>query len=478
MTELCDKSALELRGLIADKAISPVELYRSCEHRIAEANPAVNAIVAHDDAGGLAAAQAAEAQVMRGGPLGALHGLPVGIKDLNETAGLRTTFGSLLYKDHVPERDDPLVAAIRAAGAIVSSKTNTPEFGAGANTWNSVYGATGNPFDPALTCGGSSGGSAVALACGMLPLATGSDLGGSLRTPAGYCGIVGFRPTPGLVGDPTQLQAWNPLSVEGPMARSVADVRLLLSVIAGARVGSPLSFALHAAAQPEGAAPKLSDLRVAFSEDLGFAPVSQQVRRCFRERKAALAPLFAAADDADPPLEDADRIFEVLRAVGFLAAYRRIYEESPDMVGPNVAANVELGLTYSAVDVADASRDHTALYRHFIAFMVHHDLLICPVAAVQPFPKAELYPTAVDGEDLSTYISWIGITYGLTLTGHPVVVIPCGLDEQGLPFGLQLVGRYGEDLALLAIAEALETALAETDYRRFAPDLAALADVG
>ncbi|HMB75635.1 MAG TPA: amidase family protein [Kiloniellaceae bacterium] len=473
--ELCDKTALELREMIAGKAISPVELYRACEQRIDRVNPVVNAIVARDEAGGLAAAQAAEAQVMRGGPLGPLHGLPVGIKDLAETAGLRTTFGSRIYSDHVPEKDEPLVAAIRNAGAIVSCKTNTPEFGAGANTWNSVYGATGNPFDPALTCSGSSGGSAVALACGMVPLATGSDLGGSLRTPAGYCGVVGFRPTPGLVGDPTRLLAWNPLSVEGPMARCVADLRLLLSVMAAPRTGCPLSFGQRFPSQPEDGAQDLSGLRVAFSEDLGFAPVAREVRAAFRERAAAIAPFFAAAEDVDPPLEDADRIFEVLRAVGFLAAHRGAYEAHPELLGPNVTANVELGLTYSAVDVADAARDHSALYRRFIAFMVHHDLLICPVAAVQPFPKEELYPTAIDGEKLATYVSWIGITYGLTLTGHPVAVLPCGLDAQGMPFGLQLVGRYGQDLALLAIAEALEAALAATDYRRPLPDLAALA---
>jgi amidase len=476
MTELCDKTALDLKQLIASKEVSPVELFRSCVRRIDQVNPSVNAVVARDDEASLAAAREAEAQVMRGASLGPLHGLPVGVKDLTETAGLRTTFGSPLFADHVPRADAPLVVTIRAAGAIIMAKTNTPEFGAGANTVNAVYGATGNPFDPALTCSGSSGGSAVALACSMVPLATGSDLGGSLRTPASYCGVVGFRPTPGLVGDPTRILAWAPLSVQGPMARNVADLRLLLSVMAGERDGCPLSFQAREDMQLGAPRQVLSELRVAFSEDLGFAPIDNGVRQEFRDRIQTIAPFFASAEENDPPLEDADRIFEVLRSVGFLAAYRKIYEKTPDQLGPNVTANVKLGLTYSAVDVADAARDHSELYRRFLDFMRRYDVLICPVASVPPFPKDQLYPKSINDAPLPTYISWVGIAYGVTLTGHPVVVVPCGLDRQGLPFGLQLVGRYGQDLTLLAIAEALESALSESkSLRRPLPDLASLA---
>jgi Asp-tRNA(Asn)/Glu-tRNA(Gln) amidotransferase A subunit family amidase len=477
MGEPCDLTAVEQRRLIGRKALSPVELLESCRRRIEQANPVLNAVVATDFDTAGAAARAAERAVAQGAALGPLHGLPVGIKDLQATAGLRTTLGSLLYADHVPETDDSIVAAIRAAGGIVAAKTNTPEFGAGANTVNSVYGFTGNPFDPERVCGGSSGGSAVALATGMVPLATGSDLGGSLRTPAGYCGVVGFRPSPGLIARPESARAWVPLSVDGPMARTVADLALLLSAMVGAHPADPLS---RPAAPERFAAPPpadLSGLRVAVSEDLGFAPVSDGIRDVFRSRVARFAGAFAVCDPADPDLSGADEIFAVLRAVGFLAAHLDKVERTPDKVGPNVTANVKQGLDFSAADVARAQAEHTRLYRRFVAFMERRDLLIAPVAAIPPFGRDRLYPEDIDGRPLKTYFTWIGITYGLTLTAHPVVVLPCGLDATGTPFGLQLVGRHGADAELLGIAAALEAHLAGVEEcRRPLPDLERLAE--
>jgi Asp-tRNA(Asn)/Glu-tRNA(Gln) amidotransferase A subunit family amidase len=456
---LCDLSAVELRRRIAAKEISPVELLADCHRRIDAVNPVVNAIVAEDREAALAAARGAEQAVLRGDDLGPLHGLPIGIKDLNETADLTTTFGSPLYADYLPQQDDAFVATIRAAGGVVAAKTNTPEFGAGANTTNAVYGTTGNPFMPARTCGGSSGGSAVALATGMLPLASGSDLGGSLRTPAAYCGVVGLRATPGLVPTARKEMAWSPLWTEGPMARSVADIALFLEAIAGGDPRDPLSgFAKgadFAGLRPAG----LKDLRLATSEDLGFAPVSGQVRRLFRDRVARLGGL-VACEAADPPIDGADRCFEVLRAVGFLGETKELVEKHPDMVGPNVTANVKLGLTFSAADVAAAEAAQTRLYHGFLDFMGDFDALVCPVASVQPFDKTELFPREIDGRPLPTYISWIAITYGLTLVGHPVLVLPCGLDEEGLPFGLQIVGRRGRDAELLSLGLALEEAFA------------------
>ncbi len=457
---LCDLSAVEMRRMIGDKEISPVELLASCKARVEAVNPTVNAVVAQDPRAEVAAGEAEKA-VLRGDALGSLHGLPMGIKDLTETEGLVTTFGSPLYENHVPEADDPLVARLRASGAIVAAKTNTPEFGAGANTVNAVYGATGNPFDPAKTCAGSSGGSGVALALSMLPLCTGSDLGGSLRTPAAYCGVVGLRPTPHLVPDTHGSRIFSPLSVEGPMARSVADLGLLLWAMAGEDPRDPLARPLARAAQNGSRSGDPASARVALSEDLGVAPVSKLVRRLFRERTAEMAHIFKICEPADPPLEDANWVFETLRAVGFLASYRALYEADRAQLGPNVQANVALGLERSAVDVADAQVGHAKLYRAFQAFLQDYDFLICPVASVQPFDKTQLFPETIDGQPLATYISWIAITYAITLTGCPSVVLPCGLDDQGLPFAVQIVGRPWQETELLRFAESLESALAK-----------------
>ncbi len=474
---LCDLPAVELRRRIAGKDLSPVELLADCHRRIDAVNPALNAVVAEDRAAALAAAKRAEQVVMNGAALGPLHGLPVGVKDLNETAGLRTTFGSPLYENQIPKQDDAFVAGLRKAGAVIAAKTNTPEFGAGANTTNAVYGTTGNPFLPARTCGGSSGGSAVALATGMVPLASGSDLGGSLRTPAAYCGVVGMRPTPGAVPTVRKEMAWSPLWTEGPMARSVADLALFLEGIAGGDARDPLSGFATGTDFAELKPLELKGLRVAVSEDLGFAPVSDQVRALFRGRIERLARV-ADCEEAAPPFAavDSNRCFEVLRAVGFLGKARELVEKHPDKVGPNVTANVKLGLTFSATDVAGAEAAQTRLYHRFLDFMARYDALVCPVASVQPFDKTELFPREIDGKPLPTYISWIAITYGLTLVGHPVLVLPCGVDEDGLPFGLQIVGRRGRDADLLRLGLALEAAFADDELlRRPLPDLAALA---
>lgn len=472
MTDLCDLSAVELRRLIGAKQASPRELLASCRRRIEAVNGTVNAVVAFDEAGAEEAAAAAEQAVMRGDPLGPLHGLPLGIKDLNETAGLRTTHGSLVFQDSVPKADESVVARQRAAGGLIVAKTNTPEFGAGANTTNKVYGATGNPFDPAKTCAGSSGGSAVTLATAMLPLCNGSDLGGSLRTPASFCGVVGLRPTPGRVPSHEAGNVFSSLSVEGPMGRSVADVALLLSVLAGhdpldpkSRPGDTRALARPAPVDP-------ATLTVAFSEDLGVAPIAEEIRRVFRDRVGRFRHLFREARESDPPLAKATPVFETLRAAGFVAAFKDLLAHKRELLGPNVIANTEAGLKLSGAEVAAAGVAHTQLQQGFVRFMDDHDLLICPVASVSPFDKTQLFPSEIDGKPLQTYISWICITYGITLTGHPVLVLPCGLDEQGMPFGLQLVGKPWQEERLLGIGLALEAELARIpECRRPLPDL-------
>ncbi|HXQ53438.1 MAG TPA: amidase family protein [Stellaceae bacterium] len=472
MDHLCDLSAVELRRRIGDKSISPVELLEDCVRRIEAVNPTLNAITAMALERARREAKAAEAAVLSGASLGLLHGLPIGIKDLHDTEGIVTTYGSPLYRGHVPAADDNLVTSVRRAGAIVVGKTNTPEFGAGANTDNPVYGPTGNPFDPKRSCGGSSGGSAVALATGMLPLATGSDTGGSLRIPAAFCGVVGFRPSPGVVPSERRPLGWTPISVLGPMGRSVADTRLLLRAEMSGDSADPF-FAPRP--DPEIDAPpriNLAKLRIAVSEDLGGAPVEQSIRATLRERVALFAHEFRACDWRDPDMAGADRAFAAIRAQNFLAGQRERYERHRDRLGPFVRANYEEGLAMSAADVALGHATQTRIYRSLERFFIDHDLLISPTVGVAPFPLDERYAHAVEGKALGTYYAWLAPTYYLSLTGHPCISIPCGLEPSGTPFALQLTGPARRDGFVLAAAEAIEGMLAR-DKRtaRPVPDL-------
>ena len=456
MTALCDQSAVQLRRMIRAKEISPVELLMSCRDRVEQVNGAVNAMVATCYERAESEAKEAEAAVLRGDDLGLLHGLPIGIKDLVLTEGIRTTFGSPQFRDFVPEADERQVKAVRDAGAIVIGKTNTPEFGAGANTVNPVYGATGNPFDPTKTCAGSSGGSAVALATGMTPLATGSDMGGSLRNPAAYCGIVGMRPTAGAVSNETRQLGWSPLGVQGPMARSVEDLALLYRAMAADDPRDPLGYPIGSENLWPLTEINLGSLKVAVSEDLGFAPVDNGIRATFRAAMDKLQTAFATVEQTNPPLEGADDAFEVNRALSFVAAHKQTYYDDPDVLGPNIIANVEQGLLMSLADVARAMTTHTEIYKRFITFMQDYDILICPAMSVPPFPHGQLYPTEINGEPLRTYFHWLALAYGLTLTCHPVVCLPAGVDQTGMPFGIQICGKKGGDARVLAIAHALE----------------------
>ena len=479
--EACDLTATEARRLIGSKGLSPVELMRSCIARIEAVDHAVNAVVARDFDRATVQAAAAEAAVMRGDALPPLHGLPVGIKDLEDVGGLRTTHGSPIFRDHVPAADQGSVARIRVAGGIVLGKTNTPEFGAGANTRNAVYGATGNPFDPTRSAAGSSGGSAVALACGMMPLASGSDTGGSLRNPAAFNGIVGFRPTPGLVPSEGRLHGWSGLPVLGPMARTVPDACLLLSAmvsddgrdplattIRGRTVRDPAGFARPAVAD-------LASLRVALTPDLGFAPTEQHIAEVFAEKAALFRGSFARADDATPDCTGADEAFEVLRAVGVLSSHAERVRTRPGDVGPNVRANVEEGLRYSAMDVARALALQTALYRRWQGFFAEYDVVLTPTITISPRPWTELFPAEIDGKPTRTYFHWLALAYAATLAGHPAVSLPVGLDRHGMPFGLQVIGPRGGDAYVLGVAAALEAALAgDPRTARPVPDLARL----
>lgn len=473
--DLVEKPAVELRRLIGSKAISPVELLDACIGRIEAVNPYVNAITATCFERARAEARAAEQAVMAGQPLGLLHGLPLGVKDLEPTEGLLTTWGSPIYRGHVPAQDIELVARLRRAGAIVAGKTNVPEMGAGANSRNDVWGATGNPFNPNLNAGGSSGGSAAALACDMLPVCTGSDTGGSLRIPAAKCGVVGFRPSPGVVPSVRKLLGWTPLSVVGPMGRSVEDACLQLAASAGPHAGDPLSYPLD----PQSfLAPRRTDLgrlRVAWTADFGVCDVDRGIEAAFRRKIGAMRHLFARCDEIQLDLGEAHRCFDVLRAESFVAGMQAAYERDPASLGPNPRANYEMGARMSLLDAAWAQAEQTRLARRFQQTFAEYDLIVSPTTPVSPFPWTQPYADAIDGKQQANYYRWLALTYVVTLTAHPAIALPCGSDHAGMPFGLQVVGGFRRDHELLGAAHAMEQAFArDPELRRPRPDLARL----
>jgi amidase len=472
---LPDISAVELRNLIASREISPVELMDACIDRIERLNPAINAICATDYERAREGAREAEAQVMRGGPLGPLHGLPLGVKDLQDTAGLLTTYGNIGLRGNVPAKDNALVAKLRAAGAIVTAKTNVPDMGAGANSRNPVWGATGNPFNPALNAGGSSGGSAAALAAGLLPICTGSDTGGSLRIPASLCGVVGLRPSPGLVANDARPLGWSVISVLGPMGRNVADTALLFAASVGADARDPLSYPVDASTFWPLKQVDLSSLRVGTTEDFGVCIVDPEIRRVFRQRVQAIRPLVASCEPVDLQLDDADRAFDTLRAESFVAAFADTYRKAPETLGPNVCANMEIAAAITLADRAWAHLEQTRISRRFAKAFEQYDLILAPVTPVTPFPWTELYAGNIDGQAMRNYYHWLGLTYAVTLATNPALALPCGKDEHGMPFGLQVIGRLHADAQLLAACQALEQAFEASDtLRRPLPDLQAL----
>lgn len=475
MTDPCDLTAVDARQMIGDKRLSPVELLESCIARIEAVNPIVNAMVtkAYDRA--REEAKAAEDAVMQGEELPPLHGLPVGIKDLDETEGIRTTYGSMLYKDYVPEEDEQVVAAARHAGGIIIGKTNTPEFGAGGNTNNALFGPTRNPFNTDLTCGGSSGGSGVALATGMAPLCQGSDTGGSLRLPATFNGVVAHRPSPGVVPAGCRDVAYTTYQTQGPMARSVADASLFLTALAERSAIDPMSFPLDPMQFLTMQDVDLGTLRVAFSEDLGCAPTAQSVRRTFRERVALFQSIFAVAEDKDPDFEGILDVFWLLRGIYMLAKHNdRIDQYGPEL-NPNVRSNYEAASKMDMKEVGWAAKQQLVLYQKFQTWFEDYDVLICPGVTVTPFPFDQLYPTEIDGAPMENYVHWAGLTSSLTVMGNPVVALPCGFDEGGTPFGIQVVGKPYQDRFVLGVAHALEQIFnSNSTLKRPAPDVGKL----
>lgn len=471
MSEPCDLSAVAARRLIGSRKLSPVELLDSCLKRIEKTNPASNAIVVMDQALARKQALAAEEQVRRGEPLEPLHGLPTAIKDLNPVAGMRSTWGSLIFKDHVPEVDDPMVANVRAAGANIFAKTNVPEFGAGGNTRNRLFGATTNPFDARLTASGSSGGTAAALALGQVPVATGSDYGGSLRTPAAFCGIFGFRPSPGLVPSPDRMGGLIPWGVNGPMGRTVEDAYLLLKAQLDVDAADPFS-STDALDFPEVLEPAdLSSLRVAFSPDLGVCPIDKDIVKIFAARVKALSAHFADPRDKPPDFSGVHDIFEVHRGLAFVTNHQDKLAKHKDLLDRNVIDNTERGLKLTVAEIGRGFVEQHQLYKRLLSYFDDVDVVITPAASVSPFPHDQLFVEEINGQRMPTYMRWLSISYAPTMALCCAAALPCGVDHKGLPFGLQIFGPRGSDLQVLQVALALEIAMAGTDMARPVPRL-------
>ena len=459
-------TACDARHALVTGELSAVALLESCIGHVEKVNPAVNALIAENFAAARLAAADLDKALGKGARPGRLHGLPVAIKDIQDIAGIPTTWGNIDLSDAVAEQDSPIVARIRREGGVLIGKTNVPEKSIGANTVNPLFGATGNPFAPELTCGGSSGGAAVALATFMAPLATGSDHGGSLRIPACYSGVVGMRPTPGVVPNEQRKFPQTNYAVQGPMGRSVRDVALLLSVIAQRDAASkqdPMAFPLDAAALASPPALNVHELRVGYSADLGGVLVSAAVREQFAQRLVEIQPLVKSLNPCSIDLTDAPRIDWHLRQELFAAAYA---EEAPHWdatVNPNVRATYESAIATPMQAIAQAKKRQLELTRQMADCFEHFDVLLVPGVSIPPFPWRQLNPALIDGKPVTNYMAWLELTAALTVVGHPVVALPCGRDRQGTPFGIQVVGPMFEDRALLGASNALERAFSNRD---------------
>jgi amidase len=464
-SDLCFVPAADLLRLYRARQVSPLEVMRAVFARIDAVNPTLNAYVTLARESALAGARKATAALRRKTTPPPLFGIPVSIKDLTPTRGIRTTWGSKIFEHHVPDEDALIVERLKAAGAIVVGKTNTPEFGAGGNTFNAVFGATRNPWNPALTCGGSSGGAAVALATGMGPLAQGSDTGGSLRTPAAFCGVVGFRTTPGLVPYYPKALAWDSIGVTGPMARTVADTALMLSVIAGPDDRAPLSYDVDTrqflAAVKN---PSIKGWRVAWTPDLnGLIPVDADVAAVAAKAIRVFRSLGARVAAECPDFSEVNEIVLGTRGLAMVANLAQHLPRWKDQMQKGLLWNIEQGLALSPVEIARAEILRTHLWQRVRAFMQTRDLLILPTVAVPPFPVELPYPTEINGKPLDNYTQWFFLTYGITLTGLPAISVPCGFTRGGLPVGLQIVGRRRQEAAVLRAAAAFEAAMPWAD---------------
>jgi len=450
-------SARAMAAAVAAKQVSARELLDLHLARIEQTNPRVNAVVSLDPDRAREQAAAADQKTASGAELGPLHGLPFAFKDTHEVAGWRTTFGSPLRRDYVSKRDELLAERIRAAGALVIGKTNVPEWAAGSHTFNPIFGTTRNPYDLSRSAGGSSGGAAAALAAGMVPLADGSDMGGSLRNPASFCNVVGLRPSVGRVPTWPTANAWELTSVSGPMARSVEDLALLLSVVAGPSTRARMSLETPGSAFAPPLEGSLDGLRVALSVDLGGAfEVDRGVAGIVSDQGRVLADGGAKVEEDHPDLTGADRVFRTLRAWQFWALYGSMLERHPDAFKPSLADNIRAGQDLTGADVSAAYQRMTSLAEKIRVFFSKYDVLVLPVSQVPPFDADEEFPAEVNGRPQATYLDWMRSAYLLTVTGCPAISVPAGFTPEGWPVGIQVVAAPRAERRLLEVAHAYE----------------------
>ena len=449
MNELIKSSARDIVARLRQKEISPSDLIDAAVARIEAVNGTVNAVPT-------LCVERARERASAVPETALLAGLPILAKDLVDVAGVRTTYGSPIFSDHVPEASNFLIDKLEANGAVVMGKSNTPEFGAGANTFNEVFGRTVNPYNTALTCGGSSGGSAVALATGMAWLATGSDLGGSLRIPAAFCNVVGFRPSPGRVPHGPLFEPFTPLWIDGPMARDVADVGLFLDAMCGYDARDPLTYEAPADSYLNAASAPQAPNRIGFSSDLGITPVDGGVATVCAAAMRRFEAIGTDVTDECPDFSAAHEAFQTLRAASFATVMEELLNDHRDQLKPEVVGNIEQGLALKAADIGRAERQRAALVAAMADFFETHDMLATPCVAVPPFPVEVRYLEEINGKQLTSYVEWLALTYAITLTGCPAISVPCGFIEAGLPVGLQLVGKPRGEANLLRYAAAFE----------------------
>lgn len=467
--ELCWLTARGLVQRMRTRQVSAREVMEAHLAQIERVNPQVNAIVTLDAAGALKAADAADEMLARGETLGVLHGLPVAHKDLFETRGMRTTYGSPIYRENVPTFDALVVERLKNAGALTIGKTNVPEFGAGSQTFNQVFGATRNPYDVTKTCGGSSGGAAVALACGMIPIADGSDMGGSLRNPANFCNVVGLRPSPGRVPVYPSRWGWQTLSVDGPMTRTVGDVALMLSAIAGPDARSPIALQDAGELFAKPLARDFKGIKIAWADKVWGLPIDPRVKKLVDAQVRVFESLGCVVECAEPDLRDVDEIFKTLRAWSFATSMRQDYEQHRDQLKDTVIWNIEAGLKLTGNEIGQILVQQTELYQRVREFMGTYEFLILPVSQVLPFDMNQPYPSEINGVAMTTYVDWMKSCYYISVTGQPALSVPCGFTDEGLPVGLQIVGRHRDDWGVLQLGNAFEAA---TGWGKRRPNIA------